>query len=145
MAQQQSPDEHSGLASKIILGAAAVSLAGLVAVIAFDITPAEGFGLFERRTFFAKKCLHVLKETLRSPSTLDVLEVSEYGATDTNPDPQRVYITYDAANAYGAPVRSLAYCTGDGQNRIKTYEIDGQELDATRLNLLDLSANLELK
>ena len=47
-------------------------------------------------------CIRALEVQLRSPSTLQVLEIHS--------EPGTVSIKYDAANAYGTPVRSTIGC-----------------------------------
>lgn len=77
-------------------------------------------------------CETAIKAVLRSPSTYRRVEANDYKTS--------VYIQFDAANAFGTPIRSLARCEfekPDAPNEIdlKKFSLDGpldrlQEINA---------------
>lgn len=56
------------------------------------------------------ECEKYLLEKLRSPSTYKRIEVSSTAVPYETPIEQMVFIEYDAANAYGTPIRGRQLC-----------------------------------
>ncbi len=68
---------------------------------------------------YLENCTAYLEALLNAPSTLRVLDLQVAPGTDGGP---RVEITYDAANAFGTPVR------GDFRCYYLTWELHSKEL-----------------
>jgi len=85
-------------------------------------------------------CKFALVQSLRSPSTLDII------STDVDTVyKKKAAITYDAANAYGAPVRSIIKCElGNGHiKKLASITMDGEEI--SELALFEVNAALYKK
>lgn len=75
-------------------------------------------------------CEDVIKAELRSPATYERVESNVYRFEQEEPPYISVTVRYDAANAYGTPIRSLAVCTipiKDGQADIESISTSGLE------------------
>lgn len=113
------------------LGVAAALLLGASALAACDML-SKG-----PHTDFGKGCVIALKELLRSPATLELVKVSESDWTDNSVEENRenkfsdynIVIEYDAANAFGTPIRSTMMCDGSRNGTI-TYLMVGGELQS---------------
>lgn len=91
----------------------------------------------------AKMCEGIAKRLLRSPSTYDRTKMIDSGST--------VFIEFDAANAYGTPVRNTVSCEFSNPSSAKSIEItkftmNGDEnpmlLESAKATLISLSAGL---
>lgn len=75
-----------------------------------------------------KQCEDFILSKLRSPSTYKRIESSGIQVPYNNPDRYTVRVTYDAANAYGTPVREEQLCVfglKDGKpDTSKHYDFD---------------------
>lgn len=69
-------------------------------------------------------CWQTALQLTRSPSTAKIV--------DTTDGTDRVFINYDAANAYGTPVRTMAVCTYDGE-RMTELAFDGEAVEPMAL------------
>jgi len=94
-------------------------------------------------------CLKLLETVLLSPSTLEVVSVVNLGET--------VSVNFDAANSYGAPIRSHCTCyfkeqeSTDGRHRsVNRLQLDddvyeGEALAALRLQTAIVGAEKTLQ
>ena len=75
-----------------------------------------------------KVCEDYILAKLRSPSTYKRIEVDGINVPYENPDRYHLSITYDAANAYGTPVRETQSCVfglkGGKPDTSKYYDFD---------------------
>ncbi len=72
------------------------------------LTSLTGCGDFQPQEI--KLCKRYLEAKLRSPSTLSIVKTSSGDVPYPNPRYRHVSIEYDAANAYGTPVRDRQAC-----------------------------------
>lgn len=76
-----------------------------------------------------KQCEDHIFKKLRSPSTYKRINIEGTDVPYPNPDRHHLRITYDAANAYGTPVREEQVCVfglKDGKpDTSKYYDFDG--------------------
>lgn len=75
---------------------------------AFVLTMLPGCSLFGDTVI--SRCDDHIKSTLRSPSTYKRISVSTGLSPISSPKEAWVNTTYDAANAYGTPIRETASC-----------------------------------
>lgn len=75
-----------------------------------------------------KQCEEYIIAKLRSPSTYKRVEASGLRSPGEKPERYMVQIKYDAANAYGTPIREVQFCAfnlkGLGPDTSRYYDFD---------------------
>lgn len=157
MSEQEQGCRKASLINKIIFGIIAVFLAVLTVgfvlrVNGYDLL--KDFDPFEKRSFFAKKCLWILEDSLKIPRSLEIISVTESIAplsaraalaarSETGYD-KSVYIVYEASNAYGVQIRDTALCNGNSEDRVTRFASDGKYTDSTILKAQDISTHFRV-
>jgi hypothetical protein len=93
MAMTASGDDHR-LTGLLLFGGAALVFALMIAMP------------WAKREMALRLCDDAIREQLKAPSTYDRIEYLELG----DDDDRSYWITYDAQNAFGVPLRSKGSC-----------------------------------
>lgn len=90
---------------------------------------------------YESKCLKATEKLLRSPSTLQIKKIKSYPTIEK----PSVFLDYDAANAFGTPIRSSAYCKfknkigKDGAfPDLEEFSVGGDEIKGKDLALISI-------
>ena len=86
----------------------------------------------EVRSLLVETCIDITLVAIRSPATFSIHSYKEH------PDGATVSLIFDAANAFGALVRTRARCKFNANVKLETYSIDNHEFDFIALAKLRL-------
>lgn len=87
----------------------------------------------------AKRCLIALEQTLKSPSSLQIVNMTDRGAGRV------ALITFDAANGYGTLLRSEVRCRGDEHGRIVGFRFGEDRYSITEVIGMNRDVEAEVR
>lgn len=105
-----------------------------------------GYTYYPKPPERVRMCFHVLEQLLKSPSSLQPVEINDLQRTSQSkftidPHPNStwwVYIKYDAQNGFGAVVRGSASCYFDDADELLEMTMNGKDVEELYLNLYKL-------